>query len=87
LTATATCDGFFREIVHVAVAVNDHVNVNDHVHVTTTSTAERRLAGEGQTSTACVRETPTSRFANADFAGRADDFAPPPLAKRARRIA
>jgi hypothetical protein len=31
LTATATCDGFFREIVHVAVAVNDHVN--DHVNV------------------------------------------------------
>jgi hypothetical protein len=28
LTATATCDGSFREIVHVAVAVNDHVNVN-----------------------------------------------------------
>jgi hypothetical protein len=28
LTATATCDDFFREIVHVAVAVNDHVNVN-----------------------------------------------------------
>jgi hypothetical protein len=30
LTATATCDGFFRKIVHVAVAVNDHVNVHDH---------------------------------------------------------
>jgi hypothetical protein len=29
-TATATCDGFFREIVHVAV--NDHVNVNDNVN-------------------------------------------------------
>jgi hypothetical protein len=29
LTATATCDDFCREIVHVAVAVNDHVN--DHV--------------------------------------------------------
>jgi hypothetical protein len=32
LTATATCDGFFREIVHVAVAVNDHVNVNVNDH-------------------------------------------------------
>jgi hypothetical protein len=32
LTATATCDGFFRENVHVHVhvAVNDHVN--DHVN-------------------------------------------------------
>jgi hypothetical protein len=31
-TATATCDGFFREIVHVAVAVNDHDHVNAHVN-------------------------------------------------------
>jgi hypothetical protein len=31
LTVTATCDGFLCEIVHVAVAVNDHVN--DHVNV------------------------------------------------------